>query len=122
MTTSPSFTTRAPPVPVGSIRGCVLAATNLPGAPGRLVLKPGKLGNFTSAIWGGYVRHQQQALDVLEDVQPRHQPGGQSRPADLVDEGLATGGVEPGPVDAPPQFEQLVPGVDDGCVSEVVEI
>ncbi|PJN95086.1 hypothetical protein CNY89_10585 [Amaricoccus sp. HAR-UPW-R2A-40] len=50
---------------------------------------------------------------MLEDVRPRHQPGGQARPADLLDEGLPTGGIEPRPVDAPAQLQQVVPWVED---------
>jgi L-2-hydroxyglutarate oxidase LhgO len=53
------------------------------------------------------------AVDRLEDVQPRHQPGRQTRPADLIDEGLAAGRVELRPVDAPAQLQQLVAGVED---------
>jgi hypothetical protein len=45
-------------------------------------------------------------------VQPRHQPRGQTGPADLVDE-LAADGVEPRPVDAPTQFQQFVSRVEN---------
>ena len=62
---------------------------------------------------GGTDRLVGQALHVLEDVQPRHQPGGQAWPADLVDEGLAAGRIELRPVNAPAQLRQLVPGVED---------
>ena len=54
-----------------------------------------------------------QRLHMLEDVQPRHQPGGQARPADLVDEGRATGRIQLLPVDAPTQLRQSVPWVED---------
>jgi hypothetical protein len=62
---------------------------------------------------GGADRLVGEPLHVLEDVQPRHQPGRQTGPADLIDEGLAAGRVELRPVDAPAQLQQLMAGVED---------
>jgi hypothetical protein len=50
---------------------------------------------------------------MLEDVQSSHQPGGQSWPADLVDEGRAACGVELRPVDAAAQLQQLMPRIEN---------
>jgi hypothetical protein len=62
---------------------------------------------------GGANRLVGETFRVLEDVQPRHQPRGQARPADLVDERLAAGRIQPRPVDAPAQLQQFVPGGED---------
>jgi hypothetical protein len=62
---------------------------------------------------GGADRLVGETLHVLEDVQSRHQPGGQARPADLVDEGLAAGRIQLRPVNAPAQLQQFVSRGED---------
>jgi hypothetical protein len=55
----------------------------------------------------GFIR---QALDVLEQVQPDHQPGRQAGPADMLDESGAIERIEPVPVGPCRQSQQFMPG------------